>query len=172
MPKYVRNFVVMISLLTIVVSASQAEEVSYKAMLKENAANITQIEIGMTESEVILIMKDYQSEVRDGALNNPWKIESNSSIDIYHYLTRKHPPFTTIRDNQATPIIFEDSKVSAIGRSYLEEARSASSSSGTSIVDGEDTVEERLIELKSLYDKGLIDEESYQEQKKRILNSI
>jgi hypothetical protein len=53
-----------------------------------------------------------------------------------------------------------------------KEARSNSSSSSTITADGEDTVEERLIELKSLYDKGLIDEESYQEEEKRILGSI
>jgi hypothetical protein len=165
-------FIVIISLLNIVTSAAQAEEISYKAMLKNNAANVQQIELGMTVAEVTLIMKNYQSEVRDGTLNNPWKIESNSNIEIYHYITRKHPPFTPIRENQTTPIIFEDGKVSAIGTNFLNEARNKSSASSIGTSDGENTVEERLTQLKSLYDKGLIDKESYQEQRERILDSI
>jgi hypothetical protein len=149
---------------------AEIEAVSYVQMLEYNSENIQKVELGMTIDQVELLMKDYESEVRDGVLNNPWRTESRGNVKVYHYLVRKHPPFVTIRENQAMPVIFKDGEVVAIGAGYLEAARNeASQTAGPST---EETVEDRLIKLKSLYEKGLIDEESYEEQKTRILESI
>ncbi len=147
-----------------------AEVVPYKYLLRFNVENINKIQIGMTVDEVRSIMKEYSSKVRNGAIKNPWTVERNGNTEIFHYLTKNHPPFTPILENQATPIIFVDGKVVSIGRNYLKSARRSSQVAPQS--NDEKSVEERLKELKSLYDQGLIDKNSYEQQRTRILNSI
>lgn len=97
--------------------------IDYKEIINQNAQNINHVKIGMTISDVVNLMKNFQSEVKDGILNNPWKIESKGNTEIYHYLTRRHPPFTPILENQAVPVIFVNGLVSAVGRHYLKDAR-------------------------------------------------
>ncbi len=79
-------------------------------------------------------------------------------------------------ENQATPVIIVDGVVSAIGRDYLRAARSNSagtapgaSSGGSS---GGGSVTERLKTLDDLLKAGSIDQETYDRQKERILNSL
>jgi len=176
----IKNSFIILSLTAVIAGCAQtsnnsdqalsAEKITYKHMLNFNVENINKVKNGMTIDEVKLIMKDYNSEVRDGPLNNPWKIESSGNTEIFHYLTKSHPPFTPILEYQSEPVIFVDGKVQSIGRAYLKSARRASSESFDS--PGGDSVEERLMKLKSLYEGGLIDQDLYNEQKKRILDSI
>ena len=151
---------------------SDVEKVSYRAMLNLNAQNIRQVKEGMTIPSVVSLMKNYQSRVRNGVLSNPWKIEAKGNTEIYHYLTRRHPPFTSILEQQATPIMFIDGKVSAIGRQFLKDTRSSAISPESSKPASEGTLEERLMKIKDLYNKGIIDQQEYDKQKQRILNSI
>lgn len=59
----------------------------------------------------------------------------------------------------------------AINSAFLKEAQNDAAAGGKQ-PDTENTVEERLVRLDSLYEKKLIDKQEYQEQKSRILNSL
>ena len=150
-----------------------AEEFKYKQFLKVNRENIGSVSLGMSEAEVRDIMGSHTSAVRDGTLSNPWSTESNGKTLILHYLTRRNPPFTPIMENQATPVIIVDGVVSAIGRDYLRAARSSSAGpapgGGSS---GGGSVTERLKTLDELLKAGSIDQEMYDRQKERILDSL
>jgi hypothetical protein len=149
-----------------------AQEVKYKEFLKINGENISRISQGMTEAEVREIMGSYTSAVRDGALNNPWSTEQNGDTLILHFLTRRNPPFTPIMENQATPVIFVDGVVSAVGRNHLREARNSSAGSTPAAASGGASVKERLKTLDELLEAGSIDQETYDRQKTRILDSL
>jgi len=149
-----------------------AQEVKYREFLRINGENISRISQGMTEAEVREIMGSYTSAVRDGALSNPWSTEQNGETLILHYLTRRNPPFTPILEQQATPVIFVDGVVSAIGRDYLREARSRSAGNAPAAASGGASVKERLKTLDDLLEAGSIDQETYDRQKERILDSL
>ncbi len=118
-------------------------------------------------------MGNTQSKVRSGPINNPWKIEIHGDMEILHYITARHPPFMPIMANQATPIVIDEGTVIGVGRGVLEQIKaSASPTSTQSRESTEQSIEERLNTLKELYDNGTIDKESYETQKKRILESI
>ena len=149
-----------------------AQEVKYREFLRINGENISRISQGMTEAEVREIMGSYSSAVRDGPLSNPWSTEQNGETLILHYLTRRNPPFTPILEQQATPVIFVDGVVSAIGRDYLRGARSSSAGSAPAAASGGASVKERLKTLDDLLEAGSIDQETYDRQKERILDSL
>lgn len=65
-----------------------------------------------------------------------------------------------------------EARAIAINSAFLKEAPQKTSSIDSDNSDSENTVEQRLIRLESLYDKQLIDKEEYQEQKSRILDSL
>jgi hypothetical protein len=65
-----------------------------------------------------------------------------------------------------------EARAIAINSAFLKEAPQKTSSTASNNSDSENTVEQRLIRLESLYDKQLIDKEEYQEQKSRILDSL
>ena len=146
-----------------------ADEVKYKKYISQNASNISTVSIGMSRQEVLEIMGSDQSEVPDGPLANPWKLEMQGDTEILWYLTRSHPAFRPIRSDQATPIIIEEGKVLAIGTRYLSSV-SSSKAKKTPVLDK--TVEERLATLQKLHDDGAITDEEYEVQKRRILDSI
>jgi hypothetical protein len=153
-----------------------AEELKYKQFLRTNGENIGRVSLGMSEAEVREIMGSHTSAVRDGTLSNPWSTESNGKTLILHYLTRRNPPFTPIMENQATPVIFVDGVVSAIGRDYLRAARSSSAGNAPAAAGGGSgggaSVTERLKTLDDLLEAGSIDQETYDRQKERILDSL
>ena len=155
--------------------------VTYRQMLNFNIKNINGVKTGMDTSTVIKVMKNYQSEVKDGSLSNPWKIEKTGNTEVYHYLTRRHPPFTPILEHQATPVIFVNGKVTAIGRNFLRAARNnAQLSNESTVVDtphnssdsSSRTLEARLKTLKDLYKSKSIDKKTYDAQVQKILDSI
>ena len=153
-----------------------AEQLEYVEFLRINRENIGRITQGMSEAEVREIMGSHTSAVRDGPLSNPWSTELSEGTLILHYLTKKHPPFTPILENQATPIILVNGVVSAIGRGYLKEARRGSAKNAPTAASGGSgssaSVAERLKTLDELLEDGLIDQETYDHQKERILNSL
>ena len=67
------------------------EEVSYKEMINLNRANVNKIARGMTKDEVVHIMGNLRSKVKNGPVNNPWKIEIFGDMEIFHYITVRHP---------------------------------------------------------------------------------
>jgi hypothetical protein len=154
-------------------AAEDVKKVSYKEMIRLNSVNVTKITTGMTKDEVLQIMGNTQSRVRSGPIGNPWKIEIHGGMEILHYITAGHPPFVPIMANQATPVILKAGKVIGMGRGVLKQVKASASPDPTQPRDSsEKSIEERLETLKKLYDNGTIDKESYETQKKRILESI
>ena len=101
--------------------------VPYEDFLAQNNARIGHLKMGMTRDQVVTLMKSNTTEVRDGPLSNPYRTESfQRDADIYevlYYLTRKHPPFTPIRDWQATPVVLKNGTVVGWGQSALPAQR-------------------------------------------------
>ena len=152
-----------------------AQEVSYRELLRLNGENVARVSQGMSEAEVREIMGSYTSEVRDGALSNPWSTEQSGDTLILHYLTRRNPPFTPIMENQASPVILVNGAVTAIGRDFLRAARSAAAGNAPAAAQpasGGASVAERLQTLDDLLEAGTVDQETYDRQRERILDSI
>lgn len=187
--KYIKRLlIVCVALQSLSIFAEdEVIKVSYREMLNLNRQNIILVKTGMDITSVTTIMKNYQSDVRDGLLNNPWKIERKGNMDVYHYLVNRNPPFTPILEQQAKPVIFVNGKVQSIGREYLRSARlqAISSIAPTTVQPTtvqlttqpvtQSTTEDlgtRLKKLKTLYENGLIDKPTYELQQKRILDSI
>lgn len=163
----------MLFLLATLAFSAETERVGYKRLLQLNVANIGKISLGMTFQEVEEIMGKYTSAVKDGALSNPWRKDLEGETTVYHYLTRRHPPFTTILESQAVPVIFSGGKVVGIGRQYLRSLRESIDNPPTAGADtSESGIEERLKRLKTLYDSGAIDSVTYKAQQKRILDRL
>ena len=99
----------------------------YDEFLAQNNANIRRLSIGMTKDQVVALMKSTTTEVGDGPLYNPYRTESfqrDANIyEILYYLTRSHPPFTSIRDWQATPVVLKNGIVVGWGQSALPERK-------------------------------------------------
>lgn len=149
------------------------KRVSYKKMIQLNSGNIDKITTGMTKDEVVQIMGNIQSTVRSGPINNPWKIDAHGEREVLHYITSGHPPFTPILANQATPIVLKDGRVIGIGRGALKQIGDSESPAPAKPTEStEKSIGERLETLKKLYDDGTIDKETYDTQRRRILESI
>ncbi len=113
----------MIAILAASAQARDDQHLDYKELLARNNANVNQLSLGMTKEQVIALMKSYTSEVRDGPISNPYRTEAfqrgSDTYEVLYYLTRPHPPFTPLRDSQATPIILKNGAVSGWGHSAL-----------------------------------------------------
>jgi hypothetical protein len=109
------------------VRPSPDTRVRYEDFLAQNNASITHLKIGMTRDQVVALMKSNTTEVRDGPLSNPYRTEAfQRDADIYevlYYLTRSHPPFTSIRDWQATPVVLKNGTVVGWGQNALPAQR-------------------------------------------------
>jgi hypothetical protein len=66
----------------------------------------------------------------------------------------------------------QEARAIAINSAFLKEVPQNTVSTASNNSDSENTVEQRLIRLDSLYEKKLIDKQEYQEQKSRILDSL
>jgi hypothetical protein len=101
--------------------------VPYEDFLAQNNVSITHLRIGMTRDQVVALMKSNTTEVRVGPLSNPYRTESfQRDADIYevlYYLTRRHPPFTPIRDWQTTPVVLKNGTVVGWGQSAMPAQR-------------------------------------------------
>ena len=125
----------------------------------------------MSEAQVKSIMGSDTTKVRNGPLDNPWKIERLGSSTVYHYLTSKNPPFTPILEHQATPVLFKDGKVVGIGRAYIKQFRE-NKNANAAAPSSSKTIEERMTTLNNLLKSGAIDKPTYEKRKKEILSEI
>ncbi len=148
-----------------------AKEVAYKELLTANKVNVDKVSIGMSEAQVKSIMGSDTTKVRNGPLDNPWKIERLGSSTVYHYLTSKNPPFTPILEHQATPVLFKDGKVVGIGRAYIKQFRE-NTNANAAAPSSSKTIEERMTTLNNLLKSGAIDKPTYEKRKKEILSEI
>ena len=152
-------------------SADGVKEVSYKNMIRLNSTNVSKIATGMTKDEVLQIMGNIRSKVRDGPIDNPWKIEIHGEMEVLYYITAGHPPFIPIRASQTTPVVLNEGKVIGMGSGLLKQIE-ATASMKLEKPSVKPSIEERLNTLKELYDNGVIDKDTYEAQKTRILDSI
>jgi hypothetical protein len=115
----VRSITVVVALLTIAGFAATAEELSYREFLSGNSANSSKLSLGMTKDQVLSTMGNFQTQVRDGPIANPWKVEGflrgENAFEILYYLVRRHPPFTPILQYQAISVVIKDGKLVAWG---------------------------------------------------------
>lgn len=115
-----RPLAIVISALLLYGTAWAEEAVPYKEMLHRNGANSSKLTLGMTKAQVLETMGAFSSEVRDGPLSNPWKIEAfvkeDDTIEVLYYLVKRHPPFTPIRESQAIAVVLKNGSVVAWGR--------------------------------------------------------
>ena len=115
-----RSIAVVVALLTLGAFAATAEELSYREFLSRNAANSSKLSLGMTKEQVLSIMGNLRTQVRDGPISNPWKTEGfargEDTFEVLYYLVRRHPPFTPILQNQAISVVIKDGKLVAWGR--------------------------------------------------------
>jgi hypothetical protein len=120
------RFIVFL-ILALAACTTNAEELRYKKFITSNAENISKLTSGMTKAEVMNVMKDHTTKVPNGRLNNPYKAElfqrDSDTYEVLYFLTRIHPPFTPILDNQATPVVLKNGIVAGWGRSALQLAK-------------------------------------------------
>ena len=152
-------------------SAEGVKEVSYRNMIRLNSTNVNKIATGMTKDEVLQIMGNIRSKVVNGPIDNPWKIEFYGEMEVLYYITAGHPPFTPIRVSQTTPVVLNEGKVIGMGRGLLKQLKVLPSIKPASPL-AKPSIEERLNTLKELYDNGVVDKDTYEAQKTRILDSI
>lgn len=154
----------------------EPEKVSYASMLEINSQDVMAIKPGMSKARVRQIMQNIYCEVTNGPIHNPWKVEHFGDVEIHFYITAKHPPFTPIRESQTTPVLFRNNKVIGTGINYYVQFKKRGGSMPgdrtAAVPDDGKTIEQRLTELKALYDKNIIDEAAYKAQQQRILDSL
>lgn len=106
-----------------VVTAADGQ-LPYKAFLATNNEHIGQLSAGMTKEQVTSVMGTYRSEVRNGPLANPYRSEAfqrgKDAYEVLYYLTHPHPPFTPIRDSQATPVVLKNGILVGWGPNALQ----------------------------------------------------
>ncbi len=95
------------------------EKVSYRTLLSRNRANLNSLSIGMTKSQVRNLMGKYASETRNGYIPNPYSTEvltkGDTQYEALYFLTKKYPPFTSIRLSQAIPVVLKNGQVMGWG---------------------------------------------------------
>lgn len=103
------------------------EEVSYRTLISRNVVNLNKLSLGMTKDEAMDTMGRFVAPTRNSVVPNPYRTEPFSTdgkqYEALYYMTRKYPPFTSIKLSQATPVVIEDGRVIGWSLSVLEEAR-------------------------------------------------
>lgn len=103
------------------------EKVSYRTLISRNVVNLNKLALGMTKEEAMDTMGRFVASTRNGVVPNPYKTEPFSKdgkqYEALYYMTRKYPPFTSIKLSQATPVVLEDGRVIGWSLSVLENAR-------------------------------------------------
>lgn len=107
--------------------ASDPNIISYKDYLAANNQNIQHLKLGMSKDEVMALMKTYSADIHGNPLPNPSHIEfvqrGKDVYEIMYYITHAHPPFTPIRDTQATPVVLKNGAVAGWGWPSVEMAK-------------------------------------------------
>jgi len=124
----------LVSVVAVALSACQTgpvedgtASVSYRTLISLNQANINKLSLGMTRAQVEHTMGAMAASTKNSIVSNPYKVEpmhiGKSQYEVLYYLTRKYPPYTPIKDSQATPVILRDGKVVGWGWGNLSAAK-------------------------------------------------
>ena len=102
-------------------------ETPYKDLLKQNNANISRLSVGMTKDAVASVMTMCTTKVHETEYSNPFRADAvqkgQDAYEVLYYLTRGHPPFTPIRESQATPVVLKNGLVVGWGQAALQSIR-------------------------------------------------
>ena len=105
------------------------ETVDYEVMLGRNRASLIKLSLGMDKAQVMNAMGTFQAKTNDGNVPNPAKSEMSTkgsdTYEILYYMTENYPPFTRIKNSQATPVVLKNGKVSGWGWSMANEVAPA-----------------------------------------------
>jgi hypothetical protein len=105
-------------------SSGYPELVEYSEMLSRNRSNLVRLYLGMNKSQVINVMGIFDGDTNNGRVPNPAKsemfIRGTDNYEILFYMTEKYPPFTAIRDSQATPVVLKNNRVIGWGWQVAE----------------------------------------------------
>jgi hypothetical protein len=117
--------VILLMLSVILTGCTACEEVRSK-----NRERLLQLSVGMTKEEVLDITGRRRIHcTTTGAstktINNPYSSEmlvgKNKTLEVlYYYTDRKHAGFT-IRDEDLTPVVFDDDRLIGWGWNFLNE---------------------------------------------------
>jgi len=122
-------------------SSNSPERVEYSEMLSRNRSNLVRLSLGMNKSQVINVMGIFDGDTNNGRVPNPAKskmiVRGSDNFEILYYMTEKYPPFTAIRDSQATPVVLKNNQVIGWG---WEVANTISTEKSTSNDNNEDYV--------------------------------
>jgi hypothetical protein len=103
------------------------EMVSYKTLLSRNLANLNKLSVGMTKPQVMQIMGNFAAKTGDSLVPNPYKTEpfivGKTQYEALYYMTRKYPPFTSIKLSQATPVVLREGQVIGWSVDALQSAK-------------------------------------------------
>jgi len=96
----------------------------------KNRENLMSLNQGMTKQEVLNVMGTQTQKTYDdlgnptGKINNPYRIEmydaDNSNWEILYYYTDRKSADGAITNDELTPIVIRDGKLSGFGWSYWE----------------------------------------------------
>lgn len=91
------------------------EMVSYRTLLSRNLVNLNKLSVGMTKVQVMQIMGSFSARTGNSLVPNPYKTEpfiiDKTQYEALYYMTRKYPPFTSIKLSQATPVVLKNGQV-------------------------------------------------------------
>lgn len=103
------------------------KSVSYGTLLSQNQANILKLSLGLTKEQVVEIMGSNRSNVKSTSITNPFKKEfftiGKDEYEVLHYLTRRYPAYTAVKESQATPVILKNGKVIGLGTEALKQTK-------------------------------------------------
>ena len=124
-----RIYIAVILLGLMVVDATEGRDsiVTYRQMLKSNAASVSKIQLGMTKEEVQKTMGTFSAKLHDEVIPNPWRVDEfvrdGETYEVLYYLVVEHPPFAPLLYYQATPIVLKNGVVVGIGSAALSTLR-------------------------------------------------
>jgi hypothetical protein len=121
--------VAVLSMALVLASAvyARGDKISYKHLLARNAENISQLAEGMSKEKVVELMKSYTVNVHGTLLTNPFKTDvsqrGSDTYEVLYYLVRRYPPFTPVRESQATPVVLKNGVVIGWGNVALQSVK-------------------------------------------------
>jgi hypothetical protein len=81
----------------------------------------------MTKPQVMQIMGNFAAKTGDSLVPNPYKTEpfivGKTQYEALYYMTRKYPPFTSIKLSQATPVVLREGQVIGWSVDALQSAK-------------------------------------------------
>ena len=123
----IRNLVLALLVAASTPAIAGNADIDYKEMLSSNNANLTHLAIGMTKAQVVGVMKSFTTTLHSVQYTNPVRIDAlqkdGETYAVLFYLTRAHPPFTPIRESQATSVVLKNGVVVGWGPAAMQSLR-------------------------------------------------